>query len=224
MVKIDLLQEIPYFNSLTQDQLGRVSQHAEYIRYDKKDRIYDYNDSFNSVYFVKSGAIKLGTDVDQDKALVKHISYENDIFGENIFSGNKRTEYAEVLRDASVIRLDVDVFKSLLTQNNHFATVITEVIIERINTLEKRMKNFIFMKAQNRITGFLKEVAQLKGIKIGMDEVLINHGMSHKDISFMTDTSRQTVTRVLAELKSDQIIHFSARKPSKILIRNMAAL
>ena len=81
------------------------------------------------------------------------------------------------------------------------------------------MQNFVFMKAKTRIVDFIRKTGNRKGIKIGVDEILINHGMSHKDIAYLTDTSRQTVARVLGELKKENLIHFSARKPSKILIR-----
>jgi len=57
-----------------------------------------------------------------------------------------------------------------------------------------------------------------------MDEILINHKLSHREIANITDTSRQTVARVLSELKKQDLIHFSARKPHKILIRNIANL
>ena len=67
-------------------------------------------------------------------------------------------------------------------------------------------------------------MASTKGIKIGFDEILIHHGLSHKEIANITDTSRQTVARVLSELKKLDVIHFSARKPHKILIRDIAYL
>jgi len=97
-------------------------------------------------------------------------------------------------------------------------------IITRLQMLEERMHSFVFKKAKVRIANFIKKTGDLKGIRIGVDECLINHGMSHKEIAYLTDTSRQTVARVLGDLKKANIIHFSARKPNKILIRDMAAL
>ena len=93
-----------------------------------------------------------------------------------------------------------------------------------MSNLETRMSNFVIKKAQSRILAFLKQLADTKGIKIGLDEVLINHGLSHKEIANITDTSRQTVARVLGDLKRQNVIHFSARKPHKILIRNIISL
>ena len=93
-----------------------------------------------------------------------------------------------------------------------------------MSELEDRMSNFVFKKAQSRIVDFIKHLAQTKGMKIGLDEILINHGLSHKEIANITDTSRQTVARVLGDLKRQNIIHFSARKPHKILVRDVMNL
>lgn len=224
MVNQDILKSNPYFAQLSDQQLVSLSQKSNFVSIAKKQRVYESGGPLDMVYIVVKGSVKLGSDIEQDKSLVKHIAYENDIFGENIFTNNTRSEYAEAIKESTLISIDVNTIRSLLVENSQFANKITEVIIERINNLEQRMKNFIFMKAHTRIANFLKQTAVSRGIKIGFDETLINHGMSHKDISFLTDTSRQTVTRVLAELKTANLIHFSARKPNKILIRNMAAL
>ncbi|MBK6786041.1 MAG: winged helix-turn-helix domain-containing protein [Saprospiraceae bacterium] len=90
--------------------------------------------------------------------------------------------------------------------------------------MEERLQNFVFMKAKERIVHFLFSSALKKGINIGMDEKLINQGISHKDIAYLTDTSRQTVARVLNELKRDNIIHYGGGKSCKILVRDMYTL
>jgi CRP/FNR family transcriptional regulator, cyclic AMP receptor protein len=46
-------------------------------------------------------------------------------------------------------------------------------------------------------------------------------GLTHEEISQMIGTSRETVTRLFAELKRLQILH---GKGSTVLIRNKAAL
>lgn len=224
MVQSEILKQVPILQKLSQESLESLAERSTIRQFKKKTRIYETNDALTHVYFVIKGSVKLGSRVDDEKTLIKDIAYENDVFGENIFTGNRRTEFAETLKESSVVCMEIDAVKRLITTESVFANYITSVIIERISHLEQRMKNFIFLKAHKRIAQFLKRTGLQRGIRIGMDEVLINHGMSHKDISFLTDTSRQTVTRVLSELKSADFIHFSARKPSKILIRNMDML
>ena len=115
-------------------------------------------------------------------------------------------------------------FEQLFKENGAFSAEITYTMISRLENLENRIKNFVFLKAKERIGSFLHKSALKKGIKIGIDEMLINLGLSHKELASITDTSRQTVARVLGDYKKSNIIHFSERKPGKILIRNLEAL
>ena len=191
----------------------------------KNTAIYDHGDSTQFVYLVEKGSVKLGIHSTSGKTLIKDLVYENSLFGENIFvEGNLRQEFAETLSDVTLLKVPVPIFRKLVEENGAFANDIMSVIISRLQMLEERMHSFVFKKAKVRIANFIKQTGTLRGIKIGIDECLINHGMSHREIAYLTDTSRQTVARVLGELKNADIIHFSARKPNKILIRDMAAL
>ena len=174
---------------------------------------------------MEKGSVKLGINAACGKILIKDIVHDHSVFGENIFtSKNVRQEFAQTMTESSVFKIPVAYFKKIVSENAAFAGVVTGVIIERLRLLEERMQNFVFKKAKSRIVDFIKKTVERKGIRIGLDECLINHGMSHKEIAYLTDTSRQTVARVLGELKKANLIHFTARKPSKILIRDMVNL
>ena len=98
------------------------------------------------------------------------------------------------------------------------------IVVTKLQNIEDRLQNFVFRKAKERIVDFIYRSGLRKGIKIGANECLIDHAMSHKEIAWMTDTSRQTVARILNELKKEDYIHYGSRKSSKILIRNMEVM
>lgn len=220
-----MLKQHNLLKSLTEQQLDMLSKHTMLQTIKKNNQIYDHGDQSNYVYLVEKGSIKLGIHASCGKILIKDIVYENSVFGENIFlEDNKRQEFAESMTDTTVLKIPVGIFRKLAKENGTFANDIMAIIITRLQLLEERMHSFVFKKAKIRIANFVKRTGELRGIRIGIDECLINHGMSHKEIAYLTDTSRQTVARVLGELKKSNIIHFSTRKPNKILIRDMAAL
>ncbi len=223
--KLTALHSISILEVLTADELSNLAEYAQVSKYNKGELIYKENSTADHVHFVFNGKVKLASTAECGKTLIKEIVHVKDIFGEQIFSGNKRTEYSEAIENNTFIyTVPKDHIVQLVHSNKAFANKLVQLIMMRMNNLDQRMKNFIFLKAKSRISEFLSRIGMQRGIKIGIDECLINHGLSHKDIAFMTDTSRQTVARVLGELKKANLIHFSARKPSKILIRNIAAL
>lgn len=219
------IRELDLFKSLDDSYIQQISNQSNFESFKRGKFIFDVGDPLSYVYIIRKGSIKVGLNTASEKILIKEIAQENEILGENIFTGQaNRRQFAEALSQSEVLKIPVSYFKALLEKNPHLCHELTKIFIEKLANLETRMNNFIFKKAQKRIYDFLRNTAILKGIKIGIDEILINHGLSHKEIANITDTSRQTVARVLGELKRQEIIHFSARKPHKILIRNMVRL
>ena len=224
--KITALHSFSLLEVFNSDELRKIASQTTVSKYQKGDFIYKENSVSDRVFFVFNGKVKLASTAECGKTLIKEIIHQKDIFGEQIFTGkDTRTEYSEVLENNTFIySVSKDLVMELVNSNSEFADKLVQLIMTRMNNLEQRMKNFIFLKAKSRISEFLGRIGSQRGIKIGIDEWLINHGLSHKDIAYMTDTSRQTVARVLGELKKENLIHFSARKPSKILIRDIGAL
>ncbi|WP_235297222.1 Crp/Fnr family transcriptional regulator [Portibacter marinus] len=220
------LKNFPILSDCTEKELDWLASKSTDKTFFKGESIYREGDEGSHVYFVLRGSAKLGITSSCGKILIKDIVHEGDLFGENIFTSvSSRKEFAEVMKGkVSLLMLRKEDFQKLLLHNKQFANKVVNLIVTRLNALEKRMENFIFKKAKARIVDFIVSTGKARGIKIGLDELLINHGMSHKEIAFLTDTSRQTVARVLGELKKDSLIHFSSRKPSKILIRDLASL
>ncbi len=215
-------EHLKYLNDVELDSLTRVST---LNTLDKGGIIFKEGDAKSEVYMLVKGSVKLGSRIAEDKLLIKNIVHQYSLFGENIFAGNgSRKEFAEALSPVEYYTVPAEFFRKLAEENQGFANYILDLIVARLFELEERLKNFVFKSAKERIMYFIKTTGERRGIKIGMDECLINHGMSHKEIASLTDTSRQTVARVLSELKRTNVIHFSPRKPNKILIRDMEAL
>lgn len=212
-------------NSLTDVEKQRLAELSTYKQLDKDDYVYQDKQKISHVFLVEKGAVFVGRKTSFNKPIIKDIIYDNAFFGENVFTKQEfRSDYAQVLKPSKVFCVPLSYFEYLFKNNRQFAFEITSLMIERLRHIESRIQNFVFLKAKARIGTFLKQSANKNGIKIGIDEILINLGLSHKELAYITDTSRQTVARVLGEFKKNNIIHFSDRKPGKILIRNIEAL
>ncbi len=206
---------------MNEQQLDRLVRSGEVVSYKKNNMIYVPGEPSEYFYFVLAGSVKLGVSIDEERTIIKEIIYDNDVFGENLFVANQlRKEFAKCFADAEVIRIKASVMREVIMENIDCAEFMTKIIIERLSHLQKRMQSFTYKSAKERIIDFIKSTAQKRGLRIGINECLINHGMTHKEIAFLTDTSRQTVARILGDLKKNNVIHFGSRKPGKILIRD----
>ncbi len=219
--KILMLREISIFKNLTDVELSQLAHHSLLKRVKKNQFIYHIHEEIKYVYVIGKESVKCGMETNTGRILIKHLHFEKEVVGENVFAGKKRNDFAQAVQDTDLIVIPATLFQSTISRNVEFAADVMQLIITRLNHVEKRMHNFVFKKAKERIYDFIVNAGRERGIKIGLEECLVNHGMSHKEIALLTDTSRQTVARVLGELKRENLIHFSPRKPSKILIRAM---
>jgi len=212
-------------STLSDQEKMELAEVTSIKEYKKNDYVYRTNDEITKVCLVEKGAIFIGKLTSSNKPILKDIIYTDSVFGENIFTKLKRrSDFAQALKDSRVLLIPVSHFEKLFKSNRKFSMEITASMISKLENLESRIQNFVFLKAKERISAFLHKSAMKSGIKIGLDEILINLGLSHKELAYITDTSRQTVARVLGDLKKANTIHFSERKPGKILIRNLEAL
>lgn len=224
-VSTELIKSLPIFHGLTDAEINIILNASSIENVLKHRKVYAVNDDIKFLYIVLKGSVKLGVKTLEEKQFVKYLVYKNEVFGENIFSSiTQRSEDAEALVESTILKIEINAVKNVVSTNSELLASLANVIIKRINEMEQRMQSFVFLTAKERITSFLKKTADIQGIAIGINETLINHGLSHKEIAFITDTSRQTVAKILNELKELNLIHFTDRKPGKILIRDVAML
>ncbi len=145
------------------------------------------------------------------------------MFGElGIVGEESRTDFAKAMnQEVQYFTLKIDDLRKLMRSNHRLSTKILMMMGSRLRRIENRLESLIFKDARTRIIDFLKESAEKRGRKIGIDEMLVKHSLTQQDIANITGTSRQTVTSVLNDLKKSNLIHFTRRS---ILIRDLRKL
>jgi len=154
--------------------------------------------------------------------VTKAILGEGEVFGEMALAGeDQRQEYAEAMdNDTLICMLSLDEIKELMLKEKDLSIRIMKWMGLRLRKLERKIELLTFRDARTRIIEFLKDAAAWKGKPIG-HEVLIRTKLTHSDIAKLTATSRQTVSEVLNQLKTEDQIYMER---GKILIRDLENL
>ncbi len=217
--KFMLLRDLAIFKGLDNKEIEQLADKTELKKVGKGKSIYKEDVTIDTVYVIFKGTVKLGIQVIGEREIIRGIIQPGEIFGENIFNSTKRLEYAVTLAECHVFCIPVTYYQELLKTNAEFRTSIVEQMMTNVSVLKKRIHNYMFYNAQRRILEFLKDLTHKTGTKLVNGEYLVNHNMNHLAIANSTDTSRQTVARVLNDLKSQALISYSDRRPSKIIVR-----
>jgi len=215
-----------YFESVNLYQIlcpHRVKSMAEkhtYNTYKKDEFIYFPDEAATHIYMIVSGRVRLGHYQEDGKEAVTAILSTGEIFGELAMAGEDiRKDYAQAMdANTTICPLSIENLKELMREDRELSFKLLKLIGFRLMKLERKLELLVFKDARTRIVEFLKDTASWKGKKVGF-ETMIPTRLTHKDIAALTGTSRQTVTTILNELKSKNLINFDRKK---ILIRDLA--
>lgn len=193
----------------------RTFKRGEYIFLPEEDA--------DKVYFVFEGRVKIGTYGDDGKEITKTILGPGEVFGElSIISSaqEKRRDFAYAMEKTITCVLSMDQIKSLMREYNGFSLFMMKILGRRVLKMEKRLESLVFKDSRTRIVEFLYNLAEEKGQRVGY-EVVVRKFMTHQEIANLTATSRQTVTTVLNELRTENVLTFNRKR---LLIRDMELL
>ena len=193
-----------------------------FINFNKGDFIYQENDQDKKVYLVKEGKVKIGHNTEDGKEITKAILVKGDMFGEMVVMGeNERLDFAQSEMNNTILcPLSVEQMEDLMRRNQPFSLKIRKLIGLRLKRAERMVSSLLFKSSRTRVIEYLLYLADEKGKKVGF-ETLVQDFHSHKIIGNLTATSRQTVTTVLNELRTKNLINFNRKR---LLIRDIDSL
>ena len=219
---IDFLKHLPLFDDLTEEGLQQLEALVQEKKFRKGTYIYRTGELSDTVFFLVKGTVKVGTNSDEGREVIKHILHPMAMFGELCLVGEShRSDFGIAIHsDVQLYLLKAGPFKRLMHNNHKLSMKLLQLIGGKLIEAENRLESLIFKDARERIVDFLKDSASSRGKQIGY-EMLIKHHLTQQDIANITGTSRQTVTSVLNDLKKSNLIYFNRRS---ILIRDVTKL
>lgn len=221
--KLEILDSIPFFSVLENEELAALTLHMEYQTANKHALIYAEKESADYFYILSEGSIKIGTHHEDGREVIKQVLHPRMVFGEFALIGQNESHhnFAMALSPSTAYyRIRVDAFRKMMDKNPQLTMSVIALIGLKLRQTENQLESLIFKDARGRIIDFIIENANQSGRQIGL-ETLLKHSLTQQDIANYTGTSRQTVTAVLNDLRKTNKIYFTR---SSILIRDLAAL
>lgn len=216
--KIWYLENLNLMKKLPKPALEEVAHNTIMCHFFKDEFIYFSDDPSDTLFFLKEGKVKIANLSDEGKEVIKTILQPGEVFGEfSLWDEGRRTDFAQALDKVKVCKISKADFRSLMEKYGDFSIRVNKLIGLRLKKVERRLESLFFKDARARIIEFLLDMAEEQGEKVGF-ETMIKNMLTHQDIANLTATSRQTVTSVLNDLRSRNLINFNRRQ---ILIRDM---
>lgn len=219
--KIWYLENLNLVKTLPRPALQEVAHKTIMCHFFKDEFIYFSDDPSDTLYFLKEGKVKIANYSEEGREVIKTILQPGEVFGEfSLLDEGRRNDFAQALDKVKVCKMSKANFQGLMEKHGDFSIRVNKLIGLRLKKLERRLESLFFKDARARVVEFLLDMAEEEGEKVGF-ETMIRNSLTHQDIANLTATSRQTVTSVLNDLRSRNLINFNRKQ---ILIRDVDEL
>jgi CRP/FNR family cyclic AMP-dependent transcriptional regulator len=202
-------------------KMGSSQDSLNHKNFKKGDYIYLPEQSSDKIFFLTSGRVKIGSYGESGKEITKAILETGQVFGElSMIGEEKRRDFAYAMEDSDACVLGVEEMKTLMKDHSGLSLFFMRIMGSRVLEMENRLESLVFKDSRSRIVEYLVNLVKTRGQRVGYEWV-VRKFITHQEIANLTATSRQTVTTVLNELRSDNILTFNRKR---LLVRELERL
>jgi CRP/FNR family transcriptional regulator len=208
---VELLRSVPLFADLEEGELERFSQVAVPRSFPAGTRVFHEGDSSDACYIVSEGSFRVTREHSDGRAITLATLGPGEIFGElAMLDGDTRSASAESITDGTLLALPANDVRSLLARNPEIALKLVAGLVRRLRAANMRLSRQSFQTVPSRVAGILAQLSRegqedKDGDGDGeMQEVTIR--MNQTDLAQLAGTSRESVSRFLAELERAGVV------------------
>jgi CRP/FNR family transcriptional regulator len=203
---IELLQRVPVFAALGEDELARVAEVAVPRRFAAGEIVFREGDESSTCYIVRSGHTRAVREHTDGRTITLATFGPGDIFGElAMFDDERRSATIEAIDETEAIAILSGDMRRLLREHPDIAVKLLSSLVQRLRHTNERLTAQSFQTVQSRVAAVLSqlvEAARAEGQEDG--DVLITS--TQAELAQLAGSSRESASRFLAVLERAGII------------------
>jgi CRP/FNR family cyclic AMP-dependent transcriptional regulator len=207
---VELLKSVTLFADLEEGELERFSHVAVPRTFPAGTRVFHEGDDSDACYIVKEGSFRVTREHSDGRAITLATLGTGEIFGElAMLDGDKRSASAEALTEGELLALPANDVRALLARHPEISLKLVAGLVRRLRAANVRLSRQSFQTVPSRVAGILAQLSRETQDHGGGDgdpteEVTIN--MNQTDLAQLAGTSRESVSRFLAELERAGVV------------------
>jgi CRP-like cAMP-binding protein len=214
------LASIRILARLPEADLIRIERSASWRRYRKGEQILESASPSREVFFVVEGSVDIVNYARSGREVAYGTLPAGRCFGElSAIDGEPRSAAVVAGSDCLIAAIAPGVFQGLLRQHPDFAIEVLSQLARVVRSSDERIMNLATLGAVQRVAQELLGIARQDPIV--PSQWSIYPVPTQQDIARRAATTRETVTRVLAQLEARGLIR---RKGKALYIKDRAEL
>jgi len=203
---VGLLRSVPLFAELDEEELERFSRVAVPRSYPEGTRVFHEGDHSDACYIVRSGTFRVTREHPDGRAITLATLSEGDIVGElAMLDGEVRSASVETLGGkGELLALPASDVRSLLEKHPDITVKMVAALTRRLRAANERISRQSFQTVPSRVAGVLSQMVDEEAADGSPREITIR--MNQADLAQLAGTSRESVSRFLADLERSGVV------------------
>ena len=196
---LDSLRSIPLFSGVSDEDLVSVASLLIERRFPNNKTIVEEGLPGDYMYVIREGRVKVTKLSGDGREKILSILEPGDFFGEmSLLDREPRSASVKALSETRILALARNDFLNLLRKSSDLAMAVIQELTRRVRAIDEQASSLSFQRVEERTKGLLRRQARED---IGVEGRYVTPALTHQQIADMIGTSRETVTRVVKDLK-----------------------
>jgi CRP-like cAMP-binding protein len=198
----EALRAIPLFAALDASVLDEIANLLIDRKFPKDAVIFEEGSVGDYMYLIREGQVKVTKMSDDGREKILEMLEPGDFFGEmSLLDREPRSASIKTTSACLLLALSRQDFLDLLRQNPDAAMEMIRVMSHRIRETDEQIRGLLFERVESRTRRVLLRMA--KEPAPGAPDRLTTPTITHQQLADLVGTSRETITRVVKDLKDD---------------------
>ncbi|OYT13140.1 MAG: hypothetical protein B6I19_06625 [Bacteroidetes bacterium 4572_114] len=196
-----------FFNSLTKEEHDVMNKNKTEVDFKTGETIYKQGTSSNYLIFLLNGMAKVLIEGDHDKNLILRLVKPFHILDfPAIFDDNILFRSSVAVMDSRACLIDIDVFKTIVFSNKKYVPLLFKHMNQSQKYYSTRLISLIYKNMEARIADALLYL---------VNEVYYSRvftlTISRKDLAELAGMSKESTSRILSQLKEQEILRIKGK-------------
>lgn len=215
----DVFKQSPSWSELPEEFWDFCLTRGRVRHYAAKQYLFFSGDGGNSVFFLLQGRVQLLLTSEFTEKIFR-VLQSPAFFPETLLDGKDYPYAALAMEPSDLFVMDKKVLIRFLEEHPKFLWPFYRSMSLDLRRAYRQIKNIALGDARSRLGAKLYALAHVHG-QTEPDGILINIPLSATDLAGMCSLARESVSRILGELKDLEILHMEKKK---IKIKSVSAL
>ncbi|UOF90586.1 Crp/Fnr family transcriptional regulator [Fodinisporobacter ferrooxydans] len=205
---MDWLRQMSIFSDLSDQELDKIANIVHARKFPRDTFVFHEGDEREAVYFVRSGIVKVSKLDEDGREQIVSFLQSGDMFPHvGFFDDAPYPGTAQTIEASELAAIPIREFEHLLLQQPKIFLKVTRVLGRKILELQQKLQDVTIQNAYDRIVHALLHLCKQNGLKVENGFVL-SFRLTNRELANMIGTSRETVNRVLNDLRKQGSVDF----------------